>query len=431
MFYLLDIILICNLIFSLKYFREISAPSNLLGFGMFGACVIATLFYNEWGLDDYSDLSVICIGLGTICYTSICVLLNRKHNTKSFENTYSFGNIKKSRCLFFMYISMIIAFISVFFKYRYITSKYGYAGGLGEMVFAYRIDAEGQNMMNELPGFVKKMSILTGLNTFFVFYFLSLSFFSKHLKSILYPGIINFIILLFDGFLSGAKGNIFYPIVTFFVIYMAVRNIYKGRYKLNLKKISIYIILIIAILGSFNTINTLIGRSTEENSNFDMVGEYWGAELKNFDIYIKGQSGNIASKGFLDYTLRSSDVQNRKISYNYLEYKNFTLGNVYTQYYEFHQDGGVLGVFILTIIEAIISMLFYSLYLTRRPGSRTWLWALFVYSACAYYIFMSFFSEYLLKFVFSIDFLKTDIIYLGIMCIFLPKILADKGSNNV
>ena len=135
----------------------------------------------------------------------------------------------------------------------------------------------------------------------------------------------------------------------------------------NLKKtvwIKILILFVFFVIG-FKSVSTFIGRQTDDTNNTSMLAEYCGAEIKNFDIYMHGYDGNTRSKRFGEYTFMNYYKETipgfQKDNGQFQSIGKFDLGNVYTQYFQFHMDFGMIGVFALSSLLSILSMFIYNL----------------------------------------------------------------------
>lgn len=91
---------------------------------------------------------------------------------------------------------------------------------------------------------------------------------------------------------------------------------------------------------------------------------------------------------------------------------NYSLGNVYTQYRDFHKDFGVLGTFIMTFLSAVVVMFVYNR--AWRNNNKINIFLL-LYAPMAFWLFMSFFSNTFVNTVFRIGYLKA----LFYICLFI------------
>lgn len=82
MIYLLDLLLIINILIVFKAFRDFFAPPFLVGIGMLAASIVATCYYSEWQMNTMLPSSVMAIGGGTLGYTFTALLLKKENTTK-------------------------------------------------------------------------------------------------------------------------------------------------------------------------------------------------------------------------------------------------------------------------------------------------------------------------------------------------------------
>lgn len=182
-------------------------------------------------------------------------------------------------------------------------------------------------------------------------------------------------------------------------------------------------IVFVMLALSFRGLNLLIGRSVEERTNMDLLAEYCGAEIKNFDIYMHNSGVNYTQKWgentfYSLYKELDSNYDGTGGTFQYIG--KHSLGNVYTQYQSFYQDWGMMGVFSMNLIIALISMFFYIR--AKKSIASPFLLDvnLFIYTSMAMSLFMAFFSSKFTESIMRLGWLRT-VVYLCVMVWFLKK----------
>ena len=87
---------------------------------------------------------------------------------------------------------------------------------------------------------------------------------------------------------------------------------------------------------SFRGLGMLVGRTLDERTNFDVLAEYCGAEIKNFDIYMHGKNGNGKTRflGEDSFWMLYHDFHPEYVRYprEFQDINGCHLGNVYAQF---------------------------------------------------------------------------------------------------
>lgn len=159
-----------------------------------------------------------------------------------------------------------------------------------------------------------------------------------------------------------------------------------------------FAIIMILLAVSFRGLSLLIGRNVDERTNIDLLAEYCGAQIKNFDIYIQENPQKVKTRVWGENTffnfyseLYPEKFEKEPDTFQFIN--NHSLGNVYTLFKPYHQDFGNLGVFTISFFIAFVSMFFYakSTYSLKNPAKINAY--LIIYSTMAMSIFMGFFSS--------------------------------------
>lgn len=406
-----------NLFLAFKIFRNMIAPPVLVGAGMCGAAVIASFYSIGWGLNRMLPESILILGGGPLLFTILCFVL--LHIGKGFSFPVAskklvseeFNLYKLTK--FYVFIDFFVAFLIVA-KFLYMRSLFG-GLPLAELIYATRIDVWAGDNLLQYPKFITYGVTFSLLTSFFTYYLLAALIVGK--ESVKYKRLYyllwgHVVLLVLNGFSGGDKGSGLEPIIRLVLMFLVVFYSYRSSFRLD-TKIYVKILLVFLIIASlFKGLSEVLGRETDNYSNnTDMLAEYMGAEIKNFDIYMNHKDGNAKSKGVGEktfYGLLQELNPKREVSNGaFQSYKDYNLGNVYTQYYYWHADFGLVGIVVLTILVAIISMFFYKkgvLYTISKQHSLTP--SLCIYLSMAFPLFMTFFSSKFTEAVVRLNFLK-------------------------
>lgn len=439
MIFLLDIILIINIYITYKYFKNIISPPFLLGSGMLAAALIATSYYEEWEMYTFSLQSVWLIGGGCCFFTISCIFFSKIYPSIQPTNQAIFNlkfNINRLR-LFYI-ITILIGIFAIILKLHYMKAYFGPLS-FAELIIARRMDQwTGENSL-KIPSLVQQMGSYTSVTSYFTIWLYSIIIIFKNyslnkMKRII---LIHLFISFVNGMLSGSKAPMLELIVIFVIIYFYNYYAQMGKYHINKKIFKRLIFAIILLAISFKGINLLIGRNVNDRTNIDLLSEYCGAQIKNFDIYLSSNSQKTSKSkvwGENTFIYYYTDINPKKFSVDNGEFQfinNYSLGNVYTLFQPYHQDFGSAGVFIIPFFIACISMFFYtkSTFSFKEPTKINA--NLIIYSSMAMSIFMGFFSSRFTESICRPGGIKTIIyIYILIWIINHFFIIKQHNSNN-
>lgn len=393
------------------------APPVLVGAGMCGAAVIASFYCNGWGLNRMNPESIMILGGGPLLFTLLCFLLLRMGQSFSFpaaskklvSEEFSLYKLTK----FYTFLDIFVTFL-IIAKIWYMRSVFG-GLPLAELIYATRIDVWAGDNLLQYPKFITYGVTFSLLTSFFTYYLLAALIVGKEsvkYKRLFYLLWVHVVLLVLNGFSGGDKGSGLEPIIRLILMFLVVFYSYRKSFRLD-TKIYVKILLVFLVIASFfKGLSEVLGRETDNYSNnTDMLAVYMGAEIKNFDIYMNHKDGNVKSKGFGDktfYGLWQELNPKRDVSNGtFQSYKDYNLGNVYTQYYYWHADFGLVGIAILTMFVAVISMFFYKKGILDTLSKRHSLTpSLCIYLSMAFPLFMTFFSSKFTEAVVRLNFLK-------------------------
>lgn len=379
-------------------FRYVIAPPILMGSGMFMASFIATIYYNEWRMDELLLESVLIIGGGTLFFTIACYIFLREKPSIVSEKTFILETCDDNRVALFLYVLISLGIIVSLMKLIAYASFFGGGLGFSELIASAREDflTGGKNF--EFPFYLRWMSNFVSLSSCITTWILCVYLFANEKNIfIIKISVLQLFLLIIDGLVSGAKGGAFDTMARLGVVYIFFLYAKTGTYYLSRSTIKKAIIAFVLVLLSFKGMNLIMGREVDSLKPADLFAAYVGAEIKNFDIYLHGEDGNddnmfYGQQTFLTYYTKKYPQEMKYEDGNFLFIDDVFLGNVYTQYYHYHKDFGTLGVFIMLAIIAFTSMFMYNKALETLNNPLEMNCWLLIYSMTAFHLFMSFFS---------------------------------------
>lgn len=432
MIFLLDIILVLNIVLAYKRFRFFLSPPVLWGGGMLLASIVVTFYYREWEIDKLSFETVFFVGFGTLFFTVSCLLFQKKTN-HYLKNDFDERKIlfNKKRLTILLCILILLCIYNGDMRMMVYRNYFGNSVDESSLLQSARVALMWGEI--EMPFAVSFLS--RALFCFFIIisWVLTEQLFSpqKDKKFI----VLCIVFLVTEIILSariGDKISIVERVMIFITIY-SFEYLSKGKKKISGRLLLKLGVVFVLFIYSFNSFNELVGRSdfSEVDTKSSLVSIYMGAEIKNFDTYIRDDNNkNTRTVPWGGYTF--SQVYKKmgvklKNQHEFQHVGFYDLGNVYTTYFYFHRDFGGIGVFILTFIVAGLSMFLYNksmFYIKMSPKQNYYL---YIYSICTTTLFMAFFSSRFTERFFSVRFI-VDCIFLYLIILFFDNFFKRKPA---
>jgi oligosaccharide repeat unit polymerase len=317
--------------------------------------------------------------------------------------------IKPSLLLLICYT--IVQLFTIYMLYRYIMSLSG-RGSISDAIYYFRHERVFSNRDIDVPGYLGFLKYFCYSSGYLISYILihSLVYRYKCWQPLL---IFNIAISLGTDLLFGARtGSMQMLVAIALQFYIVFGKKYGWKIKLDRRIVLVALIAVVALVISFKSVGNLLGRGTERETD-EYLSVYISAELKNLDIFVR--NGKFGA-GF-------SECQTMIYVVNYMGAKlghpewihgldlpfrsvnGHTLGNVYTIFYAFLYDGGILGVLFYSALMAVLCQIAFHLSLKERDNSKVDIWVvIYSYFGCA--LVFSFFSNTFYELVFNNGFIK-------------------------
>lgn len=436
MIFLLIFILLINCYYAYNSFKDIASPPVLMGIGMLAASIVSLSYYAEWSMDKMLPETVLILGGAPLLFSFCCKRFYIK--TFNFDNSFSLDiNLFNTKRLVRFYAFFVIfAFVILYAKYQIMRSTFTGSFTFSELLFAARMDVYTGDDELDYPKYITYSSTLSLLVSFYTFWILSVLIIQKKQainKLLILLLWFHFFSLVINGMLRGDKASMLDPVFRFISIFVYVYYMINKNFKIK-KIILIRIALFFLILMlSFRGLSEFIGREVgNHENNFDMFAEYIGAQIKNFDIYKHGADGhehtNVWGIWSFNTLYKQFDDNIKSPELQFQNYNGYSLGNVYTMFYHFDLDFGLIGVVVMTILISFVSMVIYNKLLASLTSDCKPNINLFIYSMISFPLFMSFFGPKFLTTVFSLSFIKL-IIYIVLFSKLFNKYLIYKNEH--
>ena len=379
------------------------------------ASLVCVYNYETYEMEAMLFESVFIISLGSFIFTIVCMPLKAKTiYSNKFINSIPLYDKYKINNLIKAYLFLDVIAIACFFLKMYLLASF-FGGNLSgsELIGEAKADASSGDLTFHYPIYITLMAFWGRTLSFFTCWFLAVSFFTNKInKKFRWLLILHFSFIIAEGFTSGTKDSILDPIFRFAVILAFLYFSKRKSTKLTRKIVLILLISLMSLVFGIVGISEIIGRNglNDFESSDQYFSVYFGAEIKNFDIYMHGWDGNPQNRYWGQSTfsrLYEEILPNYKAEDDaFQDIGSVRLGNVYTQWFSFHKDFGYPGIIIMTIIMAFVSMYIFnhSLKTIRNPLFPNIY--LFMYSSISMCIFMSFFSSRFTNHFFTIFFVR-------------------------
>lgn len=436
MIFILDIILLFNIILAYRKFKVIVAPPVLLGGGMLIASLVATTYYEEWEMGEMLLESVLILGGNTCLFTFVCYFIKGNSRVKwgSVEKDF-FRHLRINLVYRFTVFLVLLGMFCCIMKMKSYMAYYGTFFDYSELINEVRSDTWEGNKGFSMPRYIIWISFVENFYSYFSAWILSYLILEKKEKKIQFLLLLQYVVLIVSGGIEGAKGLMFEPICRFGVTFILLFYYKKKSFSLPKKFVMIAISVFLTVMFSFSFISNIIGRDHGVLEGNELFAIYIGGEIKNFDIYMHGNDGNPPNKVwgentfFILYKEFHPKYKNAMGNLNFQGIGTHPLGNVYTQFYSFHKDFGIFGTIVMTILIAALSMFFYKKSLYRIAKSASPNIYSFIYITMSFHIFMSFFSCKFCENILQVHFCKV-VLCLGV-CLFIFNQLFYSKTNRI
>lgn len=398
----------------------------------FIACFIPGIIYafnyiEKWDLH-MSGMTYGSILFGALTFLVISLLsgwLIRKSKRRSRRiRTLQFHNsiyaVKKSRLIIIIFVQLTSLALTVLFLIR----NYGTNLSVAIGTFRRASVSNVEDFIN-LPGyirFVRRLCMGSGYAAEYIL--LSKIIAKKNNNNLLIC--IWIALSVINGLMLGGRGDALQMLAAGIMQYFLISH-KVTKEKLKFKTVLRTLLIVIAVIAVFSQVGELLGRNMSFLKFNDYIAVYLSAELKNLDLFIKrGNFGAPFSKSFtlaipISIIARAFGISigaDQKMAFNYIN--GYALGNVYTTYYFFLHDGGLIGVFCYTGLMAFLAQLSFQHTLKENQPDcysiRTILYS-FIWSTIIY----SFFSSKFYELVFNTTFLWTFLSWIIIKWLFKLK----------
>jgi len=420
--------------------KDIISPAFLFTAPFCVAVIFAALYRKKWDLNIHLNTMLVLL-LGCFLFVLTCFIVHytvgknirKRIRNGMIESVYESSNtvvpikIEAWKIVLFIVIQLISVYI-VSMDMRRVVGKYGISGDFTNIMYYFREYHMHSDYDVALSSIASNLRLFSIAGCYIWIYVLLNNFLCKKHKSNSILLIVSIVLGVINSIVLGARGEAIQLFVAVVVLYFFLQKKYNHwKAKVNFKQIFLITIMIGSIIFAFKFSGELLGRNTSTISAVDEVAKYFGAEIKNLDIYLEGHVKGTQISGSQTFGVILGWIDNKLgLDWNietvlpFNKVNGISLGNVYTIFYPLIYDFGYLGIFILIPIIACFSQLLYEYALLEKSNKLINL-RIIVNSYVLFLVVFSFFGERFFSYILNISFIKYILIW-SIMIWFNTKL---------
>ena len=408
-------------------FKKIYHPSILFVFFFVLSVFNGILNYSSWDFELHW-ITVFVIGFGATIFSLFC-LVTMKLTHKKNES----GNVENQQIVVPLWIgvlSLLFVMVSSWLYWKAVVDVVVSNGGTSDMFRAmveYDRLTKFSDVDTSIRGFVGQLYVAVQAISYVWMYIFLRNLFAERRK-IEWMAIPNMVLSGLLPLVSGGRAGVITFVIAFVVMFLVFfTNQPQSFVKRYFKYICAGIITIsVAGLLLFKPIVNLLGRDTGNETIFSYISLYLGAPIKNLDMYLSGtlvNPINVKSNfwgeqtfailyGSFSHWTGNEVVKQWDVWQPYQEINGHSLGNVYTTYYPFIFDWGIIGAFVAVAIIAIVMQLIFELVENHRLMKYSSIKiSTLVYCYASYGIVFSFYLNFLITTTVSSAFLRFILVW--------------------
>lgn len=409
--------------------RVLIAPSFIFSMSFLFSCIWALLYQYKWDLKLHFNTFAVILG-GVILFFVTSMIFKIIYNDFISFNPIGVMNNYELKASTFK-VTFLIFIESITIIYTIYSVRHNFPSStLSQSILLYRnqtMKSLQNNNIVSYPG-LGILRVITEASGYMFSYVLSENIINKSKLNL--PYLLIFILAIVSGSLLGARNNSIMILLSLFVfLYYQYEKKHSWGKGINLKLIFLIIFGALLILLLFQSFAGILGRNITVFSKQDYLAIYFGAEIKNLDIFLQNGNFPIHKEMFGDQTfiyihqfignITHNVSQTYSFDLPFMSVNGYSLGNVYTTFYSYIYDFGYIGVPILIIIMSIISQYIFEK-VKRSYNSVLSIWTL-LYGRVFLALALSFFSNKFYETIFNFDFIKVVVIWWVLKIIFFRQ----------
>lgn len=363
--------------FFIKLGKEWYAPYTLFGLPFIAMFVIALLNKEAWGLDlNFITFMIFFIGFLFFmfgCWFARHICLSKSVLvTNSLKIKPRLHSVNTTR-LFILDLIMLVFFMIFFLKIYTWGKENGFSlsGAINEIMVLSKFEPDKVTVT--IPFIIQIFLQINYLAAYLYSFFIARRIVFKD-RSNLFLLLFGYGISMATCFLNGSRGPLVENLIAIVIAFAICWHQRYGQ-KMFPRKILgwLFVLTIVAAVGFFAII-PLLGREKTAESLIDQITEYIGAQVYNLNYFV--ETSDARSTFFAANTLGSfyNDLKTLGIDLGasahtvksfFVTANGHEMGNVFTCFFSFYVDFGLVGVGILSFFMGWVSMKVFDKIKTR------------------------------------------------------------------
>lgn len=359
---ILCFVLIIELLINLAYFKwDFVHPAVIFNLMFVLASLDLFLMSDYWNVVVRTE-TIFIITLGILVFFVFAVIAQKiRIRNKFITCQYDVkSDISISRFWIYTVIYLTTLVMTVFYRIKSVGLSYA----IGNIMTQYS-NAVSLDELTNLPVFLKIMGLLC-VSMAFVYAYLFVDYWAKNKKinhKLFFLLVISSIYLL----ICQKRGTFVMFMIFLFAQLLLQTKRFRAK-KIN-RKIYIYVTASATVLLlSFNSIASLMGRTFGEDNPFALLSVYLGGPILNLNAVLNNMPEPYTTLPLSEtfhglYTAIYKYTGVKQFNYSTSNFfrsaAGHATGNVYTTFYDFYHDAGIVGVIILTAVMSFVACRIY------------------------------------------------------------------------
>lgn len=387
-----------------------------------------TFNISRWNVKLLGTTSFVILGgcasflAGVAISSYVCQLYEKKYKaglkSKSDNLTNKFDIYVDDKLLLFFTLTQVFSVLIAFKRILTVSKKYGYSGNISQLIYGYRFlgTYTTENLsLGTIGNFCYNFVTAAG---FVWIYILLHKIVNKN--NIPLALVANTALSIVMCLLKGGRERAMQIIAAGLLYYLFFNKIkHKRRKELSPKQFAIVVIAGIAVMGSFQMLGSILGRTVQADP-MQYIAVYLCGSIRNLDVYVRNSWGAHDVFGKMTFIRIINYIGGKCHNENWiypldLPYQvanGNNSGNIYTTFYAYLYDFGYIGVAIMPFFIGFITNFFYKIAArtAERNNNKIHL-SLLIYGYWYYTLLFSYFSNKYYEMTFTIVFVRNIIIW--------------------
>lgn len=408
--------------------QKLSSPSVAFVLPFAVSSIYLSFNTSRWSVKLSDTTALVILGgclsflFGVLLSNFVRQLLRKKRMSKNktlYYASHTSDICVDRKLLFFFLLVQCASILIVFNAITRVSRYYGYSGTVSQLIYGYRFMGTYTTENLSLGSIGDLCYNFTTAAGFVWIYILFFKWVNKY--KIPFELVLDTLLSIIMCLLKGGRERAVQIVAAGLLYYLFFNWIKrKDKKELSPKQFAIVVVMSVAVMGSFQMLGTLLGRTVQADP-MQYIAVYLSGSIRNLDVYLRNPWGNSDVFGKMTFIRIINYIGGKfqKSSWIYpldLPYQSangHNSGNIYTTFYAYLYDFGYAGVAIMPFLAGFLTNSFYMLAVkaVKNNESKIHL-SLLVYSYWYYTLLFSFFSNKFYEMTAAIAFIRNVIIWI-------------------